>query len=262
MVHCSEKEKRAVILRRKILLQRCFFCVEKSFFLVKTVLLKKIHKLDVAYEEYNRNPRRVGRKRSTDWCDGDMLQMEDVEFIANFWLSRPSVGKLCNHLRPLIVKEETFAKNTVSVERQVAMTLYFLGQGINYRTVANQFGAAVSTVCHIVHEITKAIVDILSAEYVKFPESDAEYFAAMATFRDKQIPNCVGAIDGSHIRILRPTECNTDFYNWKGYYSILLQGICDDSGKFFSVICGYPGSIHDARMLRRSAFCKNVLNKR
>ena len=66
MARCSKKQKCAVILRRKRLLQRCFFHFEKSSFLVKTVLLKKIQKLDVACEEYNRNPRRVGRKRSTD----------------------------------------------------------------------------------------------------------------------------------------------------------------------------------------------------
>ena len=262
MARCSKKQKRAVILRRKRILKRCFFSFEKSSFLVKTVLWNKIKKLDVAFKEYNRNPRRVGRKRSTDWCDNGMLQMEDFEFIANFRLSRPSFEKLCNQLRPLTVKEETFAKNTVSVERRVAMTLYFLGQGINYRTVANQFGVAVSTACHIIHQTTKAIVDILTPEYIKFPENDAEYLAAMATFQCRQIPNCVGAIDGSHIRILRPTECSTDFYNRKGYYSILLQGICDGDGKFLSVSCGYPGSIHDARMLRRSGFYKNVLNKR
>ena len=229
---------------------------------MKTMMLRKIHKLGVAYEKYERNPRRVGRKRSIHWCDHDMQEMEDAEFISNFQLSRPSFAKLCNQLRPLIMREETFAKNTVSVERRVAMTLYFLGHGINYRTVANQFGVAVPTVCRIVHETTKAIVDSLAPEYIKFPESDAEYLAAMATFQGKPIPNCIGAIDGSHIRILRPTECGTDFYNRKGYYSILLQGICDGDGKFLSVSCGYPGSIHDARMLRRLGFYKNVLNKR
>ena len=51
MAGCSKKQKRAVILRRKRLLQRCFFHFEKSSFLVKTVLLKKIQKLDVAYED-------------------------------------------------------------------------------------------------------------------------------------------------------------------------------------------------------------------
>ena len=102
------------------------------------------------------------------------------------------------------MKEETFAKNTVAVERRVVMALYFLGQGINYRTVANQFGVSVPTMCHIVHKTTKAIVDILTPEYVKFPENDAEYLVEMVTFQGKEIPNCVGAIDECHIRILRP----------------------------------------------------------
>lgn len=127
------------------------------------------------------------------------------------------------------------------------MTLHFLGQGIHYCTVANQFSVAVPTVCHIIHETTKAIVDILNPEYIKFPESDTKYLATMATFQGKQIPNCLGAIDGSHIMILRLRECNTDFYNRKGYYSILLQEICDGERKFLSLSCGYPGSTHDAR---------------
>ena len=75
MASCSKKQKRAVILRRKRLLQRCFFHFEKSSFLVKTVLLKKIQKLDVAYEEYNRSPRRVGRKRSTDWLQSHFVSL-------------------------------------------------------------------------------------------------------------------------------------------------------------------------------------------
>ena len=129
---------------------------------MKTMMLRKIHKLGVAYKKPERNHRRVARKRSTHWCDHDLQEMEDAEFISNFRLSRPSFAKLCNQLRPLIMREETFAKNIVSVERRVAMTLYFLGQGINYRTVANQCGVAVLTVCRIVPETTKVIVDSLA----------------------------------------------------------------------------------------------------
>ena len=44
----------------------------------------------------------------------------------------------------------------------VAVTPFFFGQGINYRTVANQFGIAEPTVCRIVHKKAKAIVDNLT----------------------------------------------------------------------------------------------------
>ena len=102
----------------------------------------------------------------------------------------------------------------------------------------------------------------MAPQYIKFPETDVDIVATMTTFEMKPLPNCVGAIDGSHIEIVRPNECATDYYNRKGYYSILLQGICDGNGKFLSVSSGHPGSIHDARMMRRSGFYKKVLAKR
>ena len=76
MAHCSKEQKRAV--RRSRLFQRCFLNFEKSSFLMKTMLLERIHKLGVACKEYDRNPRRVCRERSMDWCDHHMLQMEDA----------------------------------------------------------------------------------------------------------------------------------------------------------------------------------------
>ena len=47
------------------------------------MMLRKIHKLGVAYEKYERNPRRVGWKRFTHSCDHDMQEMEDAEFVVH-----------------------------------------------------------------------------------------------------------------------------------------------------------------------------------
>ena len=38
----------------------------------------------------------------------------------------------------------------------------------------------------------------------------------------------------------------------KGYFSILLQGICDENAKFINVFVGPPGRVHDARVFRHS----------
>ena len=54
----------------------------------------------------------------------------------------------------------------------VAMTLYFLGQGINCRTVANQFGVALPTVCRIVHKKNKGVVQYFD----KFMHSIVLYY--------------------------------------------------------------------------------------
>lgn len=65
--------------------------------------------------------------------------------------------------------------------------------------------------------------------------------------RKSGIDNVIGAIDGCHLQIKKPRGKHSHvYYNRKGYYSILLQGICDCDGKFIDVFCGEAGSMHDA----------------
>ena len=45
-----------------------------------------------------------------------------------------------------------------------------------------------------------------------------------------------------------------DYFNRKRYYSFVVQGIVDASGAYLSVSTGFPGSMHDARILRLSNF--------
>ena len=72
--------------------------------------------------------------------------MDKHELINNFPLSCPAFFKLCQMLEPHIQKQETFAQITIEVERRLLLTLYYLGQGENFRAVANQFGVIVKEV--------------------------------------------------------------------------------------------------------------------
>ena len=255
----KEAKRRALSHRKRRLLQ--FIMKNKLSLIPRIFSVRLVNTISLSLEKFERKPWEVGRARSREWWDRDVQEMDEEEFRQNFRLSRGAFNKLCDRLDPLVGKQEAFARNTVSTPRRVAITLHYLGQGANYRVVANQFGVAVSTVCVIVKETTAAIVQSMTPEMIHFPDTNKELLAAMLTFDDK-FPNCVGAIDGSHIQIQRPKEHGTDYYNRKGYYSILLQAVCDGSAKFWSVSCGHPGSIHDARMLKRSALYRNVQSKR
>ena len=67
-------------------------------------------------------------------------------------------------------------------------------------------------------------------------------------------PQVAGAIDGTHIPILKPTECPSDYYNRNGFYSILMQAVVDSQGRFIDVNIGWPGKVHDARVLANLKF--------
>ena len=63
-------------------------------------------------------------------------------------------------------------RDVVDVQKQVAITLYWLASSAEYRTIGNLFGVGKSTVCSIVHKISEAIYEDLLNVYVKFPTGD------------------------------------------------------------------------------------------
>ena len=83
-------------------------------------------------------------------------------------------------------------------------------------------------------------------QYIHFPTTDDEIRNAVDGFKNKLgMIQCVGSIDGSHIPVTPPAINHTDYYNRKGYYSI-LQAVVDHNYLFGDICVGWPGSIHNA----------------
>ena len=76
--------------------------------------------------------------------------MLEEEWKENFRMSKLTFFKLCDAVRPFLVKQCTNMRMSVSEEKQVAVTLYYLLDEGRYRKVANAFGLAKCTVSVIV----------------------------------------------------------------------------------------------------------------
>lgn len=173
-------------------------------------------------------------------------------------MGKQTFDYLCQRLHPIVNKRNTVMRKSISVQRRVAITLWCLATPTEYRTIAHLFGVARSTICDIVHKTCSAIVECLMSTYINFPRGN-QLQRVIESFQGKWgVPQCVGAIDGCHIPIAAPIGNHTDYYNRKGFYSMLLQGIVDADYCFLDVCIGWPGSVHDARVFVHSPIYSQI----
>ena len=200
------------------------------------------------------------KERSCDWWDRIASGFSDEQWRENFRVSRETFNYLCLELKGEIKKKDTKLRQAVSVERRVAITLWRLATNGDYRSIGHMFGVAKGTVCVIVNDVCQAIVKVLLTRYVKFP-SGVQLKKVVNEFEARfGFPQCVGAVDGTHIPILAPQQCAKDYYNRKGYHSILMQAVVDHQYCFTDIYIGWPGSVHDARVFKNSEIFRKCEN--
>lgn len=69
-------------------------------------------------------------------------------------------------------------------------------------------------------------------------------------------PNTIGAIDGKHIRVKCPPSSGSMYYNYKNYFSIVLQAVVDAHYKFIIIDVGGYGKQSDGGTFRASELYK------
>nr|XP_047142406.1 uncharacterized protein LOC101236526 [Hydra vulgaris] len=167
--------------------------------------------------------------------------MEECEFKEHFRVNRNTFNFPVNELHPHLGKTTTTMREPISVVKRVAVALHYLASCEEYRAVSSLFGIGKSTANLIVHEFINAVNDILLPKYVKFPLSveilnkHSIDFEAILGF-----PQCVGAVVGCHIPISAPKDQAISYYNYKGWYSIVLFAVVDCRYRFIYTSVGLP----------------------
>ncbi|VDK82942.1 unnamed protein product [Cylicostephanus goldi] len=76
---------------------------------------------------------------------------------------------------------------------------------------------------------------------------------AIKTQRRYDYPRAVGFLDGKHIRIKRPKNSGSMYWNYKQFYSIILLALCDADYRILAYDIGAPGRAGDAAVFRDSS---------
>uniref|UniRef100_A0A672HMP7 Protein ANTAGONIST OF LIKE HETEROCHROMATIN PROTEIN 1-like n=2 Tax=Salarias fasciatus TaxID=181472 RepID=A0A672HMP7_SALFA len=182
------------------------------------------------------------------------------DWLLNFRMRRTTFRHLCELLRPKLTRQDTRYRRAVPVELRVAVCLWRLATNLELRSISHLFGVGLSSACVFTQQVVAAINDNLKSQYLHTPK-DAEFVEIVKGFHDRWgFPQCAGAVDGTHIPILAPSHNPADYYNRKGFYSIILQGVVDHNMKFWDVNIGWPGRVHDARVLSNSSLYERGQN--
>ena len=191
-------------------------------------------------------------RRTAIWYDLVTALFSDEQWYQNFRVTRATFTFILEEIRQEISRKDTTMRKSIPAERRLALTLYYLASTAEYRTIAHLFGVSTSFVCICIKDVCEAINQRLS-RVIKFPQGE-ELVQVINNYEKKWgMPMCAGAIDGTHIPILAPEESHLAYVNRKGYHSIIMQAVVDSNYIFRDVVIGWPGSVHDARVLSNSS---------
>ena len=191
-------------------------------------------------------------ERSNVWFEMVERTFTDKEWYNNFRLSKETFEYIVSEIENEITRKDTRMRKAIPSRKRVAIALYYLGSTAEYRTIANLFGVSSSFVCLCIKEVSKAITRKLKTGFLCVPKGQ-DLREVMGLYKDKWgFPAYAGAIDGTHIPIQTPMENDTNYVNRKSYHTILMQAVVDARYLFRDVVIGWPGSVHDARVLSNS----------
>ncbi|XP_061341926.1 protein ALP1-like [Gastrolobium bilobum] len=128
----------------------------------------------------------------------------------------------------------------------VAIFLHILAHDVKNRIIKRQFMRSGETISR---QFTHVLLAVLRCHTVLFkrPEAVPEN---STDERWKWFKNCLGALDGTHIKVNPLVADKARYRTRKGEIATNVLGVCSQDGQFIYVLPGREGSAADSRVLR------------
>ena len=181
------------------------------------------------------------------------------EFKSRMRMDVSTFEYLCSTLSSMLLRHDTNMCSAIPVQVKVAVSISRLATCNSMQCIADLYMIGLSSSQLAVSLFCGAVKSMLLRKFIWWPST-----AVMDKFADEfsaihQIPYVVGVVDGSHIPIIAPRLHAADYYNRKGFHSILLQGVVSSKCLFWDFDIGWAGSMHNANLWARTdigQFCE------
>lgn len=182
------------------------------------------------------------------------LNFTDFVFKEKFRISKVSVEYILQRIGGYLVHPTRRNKALEPLE-QLLCALHWMGCGAQYHVGADALGLSKATVYRCVKLINELLVEHLLGEEVRWPTVNALAVPQMF-MRYANFPRVAGVVDGSLVKIDAPHENEMAFVDRNGNHSINIMVVSGPNLEFFYASARWPGSVHDARVLRVSSLAQ------
>ncbi|KAL0902286.1 hypothetical protein ABMA27_000189 [Loxostege sticticalis] len=182
----------------------------------------------------------------------EALKLDEKNFFDFFRMSVSSFEELLNKLSPYIQKNKMKGRKPVGSLEMLGLTLRFLATRSDFENMHTDYYRRASTIAKIVRTVCGAIWEHLLRENI--PPLTKQLLKDVAVEFDKKanFPNCIGALDGKHVRIRSPAHSGSLFFNYKSFNSIVFLALVDSRYRFLFVDIGAYGKESDSTVFQNS----------
>ncbi|XP_037807958.1 putative nuclease HARBI1 [Lucilia sericata] len=221
--------------------------------------------MDLSDEELRTKERRVWinptlAKRKTDNIEARLLAdvlWEETGYRNYSPLNIDDFERIHEMVYPKIKKQDTVMRVAITARIRLAITLRYLATGDSLRALEVISHISRKTMSQFLPEVLRAIIECLQSKYLKLPSTKSEWLEVANEFEHLwQFPHTLGAIDGKHIRIKTTGQSTPEYFNNKGYCSIVLFALVDAHSKFLYVDVSKGGRDFDDAVFKNSTLNK------
>ncbi|VAI18008.1 hypothetical protein VPH35_083499 [Triticum aestivum] len=176
-----------------------------------------------------------------------LIDTSDAICIKQLRMSRAVFYKLCIRLRQKKLLIDTLH---VSVEEQVAMFLYMIGQHHTNSSIGFWFWRSSETVSRYFNIVLRAMGELAcDLIYIRSTDTHTKITSSPDRFY-LYFEGCIGALDGTHVKACVPAHMVDKFRGRKSYPSQNVLAVVDFDLRFTYVLAGWEGSAHDSLVLK------------
>lgn len=176
------------------------------------------------------------------------MKSDEDEFVQYFRVTQTLFYFILDHISIDITSPISYrVPNPISAEQKLCVTLRYLATGESHISHSYTFRISRSWIGNIIKCVLAAIKAKL---FFVMPSPTREQFERneMDFERRWNFPNCLGCIDGKHVRVRCPDKTGSLYYNYKDFFSVVLMALVGPDYKFIGVDIGSYGREGDVLM--------------